>query len=510
MGSRLHNCLIAVISVVCCTTQAAEPATADAKPEKLVLTHVMHQMAVGAVNGRNETHLAVEPTRANGMMALHVPEYIANYGLPQEAARQDIKQMKTAGINTIGLLLSNGHLPRSQFAHMIHAYYQAAMNDDNVKIAPDIWGDVNKPEELADSLELIKSQYEKNWRRYDGRLVVMLMLNGSIPEYQQTVDKLFAKIGGRQQVYLVLYDPCKLREKAPGWYEGADAFTAWIHDSYGLDKTLLQDETAAAAGKPFWSPVMPAFQQSRYPHENGKFIPNVREMLGMTWFRESWLAAIKNNAPAVCIQTWNDLSEDSSMMPESNHGCAYYELGKYYIQWFKTGQPPAVESEQILLFHHPQIVEGIKLPADRKPMEGFPVSHGNKFNNPPVNRTPPTDYCGVVTMLKSPARVSVMLGETVIAEKTMPAGITSWLIYQPRNLNDPRGFYSCNPDKVYPSADSDFIITKLQKPFEDAEVFVSVERDKKRAGFFRSHRPVAGAAGRGDLSTIGDVFTLSK
>lgn len=488
---------------------ATAAATADNgnPPEKIVLTHVMHQMAVGAVNGRNETHLSVEPTRANGIMAKHTQEYIANYGQPQEAARQELALIKAAGINTIGLLLSNRHLPRSQFAAMIHGYYQAAMIDNSVKIVPDIWGNPNKPEELAEELALIKSSYEKAWRRCDGRLIVMLTLP-SLPDYQSTVDKMFAGIGGRKNVYLVLYDPVKLKAKAPEWFKNADAFTDWVHDSYGLDRALLRDAAAAAAsaGKPFWSPVMPSFTQSRYPHPG--IIPNVREMLGMTWFREAWLAAIKNNAPAAVIQTWNDLSEDSSMMPESNHGYAYYELGKYYVDWFKTGRIPTVKNEQILLFHHPQIVEGVKLPEGRKPMEGFPASHGNRFNNPPVNRTPPTDYIGVVAMLKSPAKVKVMLGETAIAERTLPAGVTSWLIYQPRNLNDPRKLYPCDPDQVYPVPEADFLITRLDKPFYDTEVFVAVERNKQRIGFFRSHRGIAAAAARGELTTIGDVFPL--
>ena len=59
-----------------------------------------------------------------------------------------------------------------------------------------------------------------------------------------------------------------------------------------MDQRLLEEAMAVAkaSGKEFWQPVMPSFTQSRYPHPG--VTPNVREMLGMTWFRQAWLAAI--------------------------------------------------------------------------------------------------------------------------------------------------------------------------------------------------------------------------
>ena len=493
----------------------AQAATAAARPanEKIVYTHVMHQMAVGAVNGRNETHLSVEPTRWNGMMALHVPEYIANYGKPAAAARQDIAMMKAAGINTIGLALGNKHLPQSQFAAMIHAYYQAALEDGGMKIVPDVWGDVTQPDSLAAELGLIKQKYEPVWLRRKGRLVISLWLDSGshpLPDYGETMRRLCQQIGGREQVYFVFYSPAALKTWNPQWFAGADAFVDWIHNSYAMDQSLLREAMAVAkaSGKEFWQPVMPSFTQSRYPHPG--VTPNVREMLGMTWFREAWLAAIRADAPAVCLQTWNDLSEDSSVMPESNHGYAYYELNKYYARWYRNGSKPEVEKEQVLLFHHPQIVEGVLLPAGRKAMEGFPVSHGKRFGDVMDRRTPPTDYLGVVAMLKSPARIAVMLGETVIAQRELPAGVTSWLVYQPRRLNDPRRLYPCDSENAYPKAEPDFLVTTLAKPFWDAEVYLAVYRGNERVGFFRSHRPIMSVAARGELTTIGDAFKLKE
>ena len=193
-------------------------------------------------------------------------------------------------------------------------------------------------------------------------------------------------------------------------------------------------------------------------------------------------------------------------MPESNHAYAYYELNKYYARWFQSRRRPEVQKEQVLLFHHPQIVEGVQLPAGRKAMEGFPVSHGKRFCGPGEHSTPPTDYLGVVAMLRAPAEITVMLGETVIGKRELPAGVTSWLLYQPRNLNDPRKLYPVDPQLAYPKAEPDFLVTTLAKPFWDAEVYLAVSRGNDRLGFFRSHRPIAAAAARGDLTTVGDVF----
>ncbi len=521
---RLHKMAAPALMVLSCafgascskdlteSNKTASPPSVGVKT-KLVVTHVMPCLAVGAVNGRNETHLSVEPSRANGQMAQHIPEYVANYGKPLEAARQDIAMMREAGVDAMAMLLCNRHM-KSQFAPMINAYCQAAVEDGVFKFEPDLWGDISKPDEYAEDVGALY-KYEKAWLKRGGRLVVSLWMNyGSnpLPPYKETTDKLFSKIGGRANVFLVLYSPKALKERNPEWFAGADAFTDWIHDSYGLSHTDLLEfmRCVKESGKECWAPVMPAFAQSRYPHENSTFNPNVREKLGMTWFRESWLSAIEADAPATFIATWNDLSEDSSLMPETNHGYAYFELNKYYAAWFKTGRKPEIKKEQLLVFHHPQIVEGLKLPEGVKPMMGFPANV-NVFNVPPVNRTPPTDYVGVVAMLQSPAKVAVMLGETVIGERECPAGLTSWLIYQPRNLNDPGKIYPIeDPGKAYPKEEQDFAITKLDKPFWDAEVYLSITRGAERIGFFRSHRPIAGAAGRGDMTTVGDAFTLEN
>ncbi len=509
--------------------QAAEPAAPV--PEKLVLTHTMHQMSVGAQHKPDETFLATEPSRANGIMALHTPEYLTNFAQPEAAAKQDLEMMRRAGVNAIALLLCRGHL-KSQFASMIHAYYQAALADGKIKIAPDSWsGQFTAPEEMAQMYGELYARYGEAWLKHNGRLTILFWMDYGtrpLPPYAETVAKLFTRIGGRENVFLVLYSPRELKQHHPDWFAGADAFTDWLSDSYARSAQALPEARACAteSGKEYWSPVMPSFQQSRYPHDNGNFVPNLREKLGASWFRTAWLAAIEICAPAVCLQTWNDLSEDSSVMPESNHGDAYYELNRYFAAWYQTGAAPAVAREEVLLFHHPQVVEGLRLPPGVKPMEGFPVAIGKTFESAVYHRTPPTDYIQLATLLKEPAEVIVRLNETELGRQTFPAGLNFWLLYQSRNQNDPQGRYACDPETVYPHSEPGLTVTALDHPrfaigfpplkagyyagFPDAEVYVEVMRGGERLGFYRSHEPLRSAAGRGNLTVIGDVFSWQQ
>ena len=80
-------------------------------------------------------------------------------------------------------------------------------------------------------------------------------------------------------MFLVLYDPVGLREKNPGLFAQADAFTDWQETSYVQAKEQAEKGIACArkAGKEYWCPAMPSFTQSRI----GPGVrPNVREKLG--------------------------------------------------------------------------------------------------------------------------------------------------------------------------------------------------------------------------------------
>lgn len=478
--------------------------------EKVVAAHFMHQMSVGVETNPRDSILGIEPGRSNGIKALHTPDYLQYYAMPDAAADYDVKMMRSGGIDAIGMLLCNGHL-KSQFRPVIRAYYRAAA-ENGLKIFPDSWSNVNAPEGLSEIYTELHRDFPASWLKRDGRLVVALMLPSQPPPYRETVEKLFAGIGGRKNVFLVLYDPVRLREKNKDWFDNADGFTAWLTMSYGESMRDLEKfyEVAKASGKEVWAPVMPSFMQSRYPHQGGKFIPNLREKLGVSYFRHAWQQAIANNSAAVMLATWNDITEDSSIMPESNHGDSIYELNRIFSTLYKTGKLPEATEEKLFLFHHPQLVEGLKLPAGVTPTEGFPLSHGKNFGSKVYHRTPPTDYLHVASFLREPATVSLYLGTQLLARYEAKPGLQFHLFYQPRNQNDPAGRYPCNEAEVYPQSEGNQTVTLLKQPLRDAEIYLEVKRNGRRLGFFRSHKPVNGFAGRGDMTMTGNLFRLKK
>jgi Glycosyl hydrolase family 71 len=481
--------LAALFAMTDCASMQAGEVPLIPPRQKMVAAHFMHQMSIGAECNPGEGTLAFTPSLPNDTMAGHLPEVIQNYRDPVAAARQDIALAEGCGVDTFFMLLSPGHLPKSQFTNVIRAYWQTALEQNGTfKMAVDIWQFEPNPENIAklrDAMMLLKKGYEGAWRQYQGRLVVLLNCKEMKAE---DLEKLFSGIGGRGAVFLVLYDPVDLEKSNPGLFAQANAFVDWPHSSYVLAKEQVELGIACArkAGKEYWSPAMPSFAQSR---DHGDVRPNVREKLGAVNYLMDWHVAMSEDSPVVDLETWNDLTEDSAVMPETNHGYAFYELTRLCSQWYLAGRPPDITKEQVFVFHHPQALN-VALPVGREPEKAFPWEM----------KTPPTDYVNVVTALKKPARVSVMFGEKVIAEKECVAGIQNWLIYHPSPLSAPGS---------YPESGKSLDCTVLNKAFGDAEVYIMVSRNNHMIGLYRSHRPILGAAGRGEMTTVGDVFNLN-
>jgi hypothetical protein len=286
------------------------------------------------------------------------------------------------------------------------------------------------------------------------------------------------------------------------WRLAADAYILWSASfSYGDEKVLgraLAGE-AAAMGKEYWSGLCPSFFQARPMLKHLA----IKERLGMVAFLDGWMQALARKAPAVSIATWNDLSEDSALMPESNHGYAYWELNRHMAAWYQSGQAPAIEQEKLLLFHHPQVVKNVQLP----PGHEAPTTYN-------WLATPPTDYVGVVGLLNEPARVVVHVGPKVTAVEDLPAGMKAWLIYNPitdmstiRDRDTSRTF--AKTQAAYPEPADWLAVSKVDQAFEDNDVYIEVYRNDRRVALFRSTSPIRGFDRRGDLTTHGDVFELS-
>jgi len=90
-------------------------------------------------------------------------------------------------------------------------------------------------------------------------------------------------------------------------------------------------------------------------------------MKGGRGMESIWMSIINSQKAAkwANLVTWNDMGEDSHWSPHPNPSrnpsngpvwshSGHAELNKYYIQWWKTGQPPAIEKDKLFYFYRNQ------------------------------------------------------------------------------------------------------------------------------------------------------------
>jgi len=455
----------------------------------------MPQESIGAEHRPNEGHLTPAPTDVNGVMALHPASDLIYYRNPAAAASHDIDVAKAAGVNTFDMLLGPGYIPGSQFDSVINAYWKTALTKADFRMAIDVWLPPDRSPKtyanIADEIRLIHSHYGRAWRTVNGKPLIFVMASEFWGDVKKTrpsdIDVMLAPLGGRSRVYLVLYNPAMLKGGNRRLFDDADAYSDWPDLDYAQSRSLVSEDAAIArsVARPFWFPVMPGFMQSR---PNPGVRANVRERMGAASFIDEWKAAIDSDAVGVNLITWNDLSEDTAIMPETNHSTAFAELNRYFSRWYEAGKPPAIRTDKVLLFHHPQITSGMKLPDGRHSVESFGPA------------TPPTDYLDVVTILRDPARVTLGLNDKIIAAQSFSPGLHEWLLFDPAAGAEAG---------AYPFGSETRTMTKLSGSLWDAEIYLyGAVEDHVR--LFRSHRPIVDAAGRSELTTIGDVFVLRQ
>jgi hypothetical protein len=102
-------------------------------------------------------------------------------------------------------------------------------------------------------------------------------------------------------------------------------------------------------GKKWQAPVR--MQDSR-PREDRYW-----ESENTTLFRSSWALANKVTQPGDMVQviTWDDNDESTHIWPSVAHGFVFCELNKFYADWWRTGEQPAITEDKIVLTHrrHP-------------------------------------------------------------------------------------------------------------------------------------------------------------
>lgn len=87
-------------------------------------------------------------------------------------------------------------------------------------------------------------------------------------------------------------------------------------------------------------------------HQKENILPGGGELFmpkGTEWLRGVWDGMIRDQASLIQLITWNDYTENTNLAPGYNTRYTVYDLTGYFIDWWRKGEPPAVERDRVYL-----------------------------------------------------------------------------------------------------------------------------------------------------------------
>jgi len=109
----------------------------------------------------------------------------------------------------------------------------------------------------------------------------------------------------------------------------------------GTDGTDRHAAAAHKAGIEWSEPLW-------YQYENLAFRTHVGR--GTQYLRDRWERAMANTSTLIQFVTWNDYTEATNLAPGYNNRYAVMLLNRYYIDWWKNGEPPVYDRDKVFLF----------------------------------------------------------------------------------------------------------------------------------------------------------------
>jgi glucan endo-1,3-alpha-glucosidase len=192
----------------------------------------------------------------------------------------------------------------------------------------------------------------------------------------------------------------------------------------GLPPQLVQSNSnyvsaAHAAGKLAMASVAPHYWGCRQPSIGRRYY----EFDGGEGIAQQWTSIITNQPDWVEINTWNDFNESTYLSPVPDPGpyfsdlvsptrfchSAYLDLSRGYIQWFKTGQQPAISSDALYYFYRTHPKNAVAANTNDIPVTWW-------FGNS-------QDTFYTTALLVGPGELEIDSGTTVTTN-SLPAGLT--------------------------------------------------------------------------------------
>ncbi|MFA6290810.1 MAG: glycoside hydrolase family 71 protein [Victivallales bacterium] len=316
--------------------------------------------------------------------------------------------------------------PSSYYKTRVLAIYEAAQKlgtDFKLFISADYASSLSL-EETRDMVETFRNH--PNQFRHQGKPVLSTWVGG-----RKEADFIRKEFQGDRAIVFV---PCFLSTGNADSF-GLAEVNQLVRDYPGIDgyfyfgasgnTGILVEGTRLHAQR--WHESGKLFMASATPYYRGLGM-NYRlfERNGFEGMAAQWEVAIKSDADWMEITTWNDLGEASYVGPvgspayvkklAARYGAilshdGYLDASRYYIDWFKTGTPPAITSDQIFYFYrlHPKNLEGVNKP-------------GYKGTDNPSGWKALQDDVYVTALLKAPAKLTIYSGETS-KSFDLPAGL---------------------------------------------------------------------------------------
>ena len=334
---------------------------------------------------------------------------LMDYDFRLANAKKEIADAKAAGID--GFALNFGCVKSSapgtpcygQWAAQRAIFTAAAQMNFKIILQPDMNTDLGKMSQATFASAIATMAKNKAVYKRGGKVVITPFLTErrSASWWKGALAKLKAK---KVKVYFM---PQFLQLKAvrtsktkAAWDKIASGYSEWGGRTPSVDKSPV---SALHKAKKIW--MHPVAVQDARPKEGGYW-----EAANSATLRATWMSAIKSKADLVMLLTWNDYSEGTSFAPSLRHGYSLLDLNSYYLSWYRTGKAPKIANETLFISHR---VHSYKL----KPSLGYAVQMK------PLQKSKPRDTIEVVTMLKKPATVRVVVGSTLYASYTAKAGV---------------------------------------------------------------------------------------
>ncbi|MEK6796329.1 MAG: endo-1,3-alpha-glucanase family glycosylhydrolase [Spirochaetota bacterium] len=417
----------------------------------------------------------------------------------------ELDNAKEAGIDALGILISGHHVPQSKFTPTYRLLAKAA-ESHSVKIFPDLWT-VGNPSNKYDyatnygqGVKALMDEYPNAFMKVGDKFVIGLgcPLNYGLALKEKmgawTWDEFkpfFDAWGNTNSFYFILdmfhYEPADLEPS--GWGSVFNTITFWgARLGWGdMNGDIVMDTAQKQYAKPIMWPLNSSYYTSG--HRN----PNMAETLGLCRFIDQWRKALAYKANHLMIQTWNDFGEDHAVSECNLRGKTLMEMIRYFSDWLKGGSAPAPAQEKIFLFHHRQLVDATITESTRR-------GHDSDWHVTPVS-----DYLHVVTILKSPAKLTLTLGGLSWESKQVPAGLHEWLVYVPSKRTEPgTNKMSYVRSGSYPVS-SDFREVTIAERFEAGVPEASVVRGVKTVFSVKSHVPLVDTIRFENLAMVGTM-----